>query len=77
MVIRLPGSGEDIICARVEADLLPLIPLILKAMKDWGPVSVKISSIAGSPDGERSKRVTITYDAGIFEQSETTFSTKS
>jgi len=41
-------------------------------MKDWAIANAKTSDTEGYQHGERSGRLTITFDAVILEQSETT-----
>jgi hypothetical protein len=77
MDTKSPESVKVITSA--EADLGPesLLQLILKLTLAWDIANVRTSCIAVTQDGKRSKLVTITFDADIFEPSVTTSLIKS
>lgn len=68
---------EAITSVEVDLDRSYLTQLISRLMEVWDIANVKISCIDAIRDGKRSKLIMITFDADIYDQSETTSLTKS
>lgn len=77
MAIRLQESGEVIISAKAGVARPYLMQLTSWPMKDWEIADVRILPSAVTRNGKWLKQITITFDADISEQSETTYSIKS
>lgn len=77
MDTKLPESVKVITSAAVDLDPESLLQLILKLTTVWDIANVKTSCIDAIQDGKRSRLVTITFDADIFEPSVITSSIKS
>jgi hypothetical protein len=77
MGTKLPASMQDIISAEADLDPEYLLRLISRLMMVWDTANVKTSCIDVIRDGKRSRLITLTFDVGTYEQSETTFSIKS